>query len=183
MPLTLSWKWTAARGVCAMLFGIAAIAWPAKTLAVIVLAFGAYALVDGCYLCLSALSARRDDRTWGMYLSAGFAGAIVGIFILLVPAASLVLLLYAVAAWAFVKGVLEMIVAMRLRQLIESEWLYGLAGALSLALGAVIFLTPGVGAVVLLTWLALYSLLFGAVLIGLAFRLRRAQTHLVTLTP
>ena len=131
MPVKLSWKWTATRGALAMLFGIAAIAWPAKTLAVIALAFGVYALVDGCYLCVSAFSARGTERSWGMYLLAGVAGVLVGIFMLLVPAASLILLLYAVAVWAVVKGILEIVLAIRLRKIVEAEWLYGLAGALS----------------------------------------------------
>jgi uncharacterized membrane protein HdeD (DUF308 family) len=180
VPFKLSWKWTAARGALAVAFGVAAIAWPAKTLAVIVVAFGAYALVDGCYLCVSALSA-RGERNRGMYLAAGLAGTLLGIFMLAVPTTSLVLLLYAVAAWAILKGILEIIVALRLRALIEGEWLYGLAGALSLALGVIIFASPSLGAVVFLTWLALYALLFGAVLIGIALRLRRAQLHLATL--
>jgi uncharacterized membrane protein HdeD (DUF308 family) len=166
----------ALRGALAVLFGIAAIIWPAKTLAVLVITFGAYALIDGCYLCFSALRARDEERSWALYLVAGLVGALVGILMLGLPGVSIVVFLMAVAAWAIVKGVFELVAAVKLREVLRGEWLYVIAGALSVAFGLLVFFSPGLGAAVLLTYLALYALLFGVLLIGLAFRLRRAQT-------
>lgn len=178
MPVKLSWKWMALRGALAVLFGISAIVWPAKTLAVLVIAFGGYALIDGCYLCVSALRARDDKPSSGMHLMAGFTGALIGTLILVVPGVSVILFLSAVAVWAIVKGVFEMVSAFRLRKVIQGEWLYVIAGALSVAFGVFVVASPGVGAMVLFTCLALYVLLFGVLMIGLAFRLRRVQSIL-----
>ncbi|MGA2500739.1 MAG: DUF308 domain-containing protein, partial [Tepidisphaeraceae bacterium] len=47
------WWVYAVRGIAAILFGIMALIWPAPTLAVLVLLFGAYAFVDGIALLVA----------------------------------------------------------------------------------------------------------------------------------
>ncbi|RIK43843.1 MAG: hypothetical protein DCC55_04665 [Chloroflexi bacterium] len=47
--LARNWWLLLIRGVLAVIFGILALVWPGITLAVLVLLFGAYALVDGIF--------------------------------------------------------------------------------------------------------------------------------------
>src|SRR5688572_19897553 len=175
MPVKLNWKWLALRGGLAVLFGIVAITQPAATFAAVVTVFGIYALVDGVYLCVSALRARNEEPNWWMYLLGGMVGTLIGVVTLIMPGITGLALLYAVAGWAVVKGIVEMIAAFRLRKVIDGEWLYFFAGALSLILGFYMLARPAIGAVVLLTWLAFYALVFGIMLIAVAMRLRKAQ--------
>jgi uncharacterized membrane protein HdeD (DUF308 family) len=46
--LTRHWWVIAFRGLAAIAFGILAFVWPGMTLGVLVILYGAYALVDGC---------------------------------------------------------------------------------------------------------------------------------------
>jgi len=78
-------------------------------------------------------------------------------------------LVFIVAAWALVSGVVSVVAAFRLD---DGRWLMGLAGVVSVALGLLLFLVPVTGAVVLTWWLGAYALVFGAALTGLAIRLR-----------
>jgi uncharacterized membrane protein HdeD (DUF308 family) len=55
--------------------------------------------------------------------------------------------------------------------------LLGLGGLVSVAWGVLLFVAPVVGVVVLAWWLGAYALLFGAVLLALAFLRGAARSH------
>jgi uncharacterized membrane protein HdeD (DUF308 family) len=48
------------------------------------------------------------------------------------------------------------------------------AGAASILFGVLLFAAPGPGAIVLAWWIGAYIFIFGLLMLGLAFRLRRA---------
>jgi uncharacterized membrane protein HdeD (DUF308 family) len=61
------WWVVAVRGVAAVLFGLMAVIWPAITVTVLVLLFGAYALVDGVLALATAIFGGRSAegrRPW-----------------------------------------------------------------------------------------------------------------------
>ena len=55
------------RGILAVIFGIMALAWPGLTLEVLILFFGAYALVEGGVNILYAIR-NRAFQGWWMHL-------------------------------------------------------------------------------------------------------------------
>jgi uncharacterized membrane protein HdeD (DUF308 family) len=77
-----------------------------------------------------------------------------------------------IAAWALVTGILEIVAAVRLRKVIRGEWLLALTGVASILLGALLIAMPLTGALALALLMGAYALVFGVLLIALAFRLR-----------
>jgi uncharacterized membrane protein HdeD (DUF308 family) len=69
-------------------------------------------------------------------------------------------------------GILEIIAAIKLRKEISNEWLLVLAGVASSAFGIVLPLQPAAGALVLIWWIGAYAIIFGILLVVLAFRMR-----------
>ena len=59
------------RGVLAILFGIAAYAWPGMTLVTLLTLFGAFALVDGSSMCSTRSAGARRTNTGGCCCSKG----------------------------------------------------------------------------------------------------------------
>jgi uncharacterized membrane protein HdeD (DUF308 family) len=174
MLRTLAQNWWAIvlRGVCAVLFGVGAFAWPGITLAVLILLYGAYALVEGVLAVAWALIGRQAGPfPWGVLL-AGLAGVAVGVVTFLYPGITALALLYLIAAWAIVRGIFEIIAAIHLRKEIDNEWLLGLSGLLSVALGAVLMVAPGAGVMAVLWWIGGFSIVFGVLTIMLGFRLK-----------
>jgi uncharacterized membrane protein HdeD (DUF308 family) len=164
------------RGILAIAFGVLAFLWPGLTLEVLVLLFGAYALLDGVAAIIIGLTGRgvQDNRLWLML--GGVFGVLIGVLTFVWPGVTLLALLYFIAAWAIVTGVFSIVAAVQLRKEIENEWLLGIAGALSILAGLYMAAFPGAGAIALLWLIAAYAIIFGVLLIGLALRLRGMST-------
>ncbi len=172
--LRANWGWIALRGVAAIVFAAVAFAWPGITLVVLTLFWGAYAFVDGVFALIAAFRMRDQGRpVWGWVLI-GLLGIAAGIVAFVMPGMTALLLLLFIAAWAIVIGILQIIVAIRVRKDISNEWLLILSGAISVLFGLVMIFSPGAGALAVVWAIAAYAALFGVMLVALALRLRRA---------
>jgi uncharacterized membrane protein HdeD (DUF308 family) len=180
MLRTLAQNWWAIvlRGVVAVLFGLAAFAWPGLTLAVLVLLFGAYALVEGVLAVLWAVANRSAGAfPWGVLL-AGLAGIAFGVITLLSPGLTALAVLYLIAIWAIVRGIFEIVAAVHLRREIDNEWLLGLSGLLSVLLGLFMIMAPGAGALAVVWWIGAFAIVVGVLTIILGFRLKSVKDRL-----
>jgi uncharacterized membrane protein HdeD (DUF308 family) len=167
-----NWWMLLVRGVAAVLFGIAVLVWPDIALTVLVLLWGAYALVDGGFAIVMGVQGRTHYRDWWVTVLEGVVSIIAGIVALLWPGVTAVAMLYVVAAWAIITGVLEIVAAIQLRKEISGEFWLGLGGVLSVGLGVLLAVYPGAGMVSLLVVLGIYAIVFGVALIILSFRVR-----------
>ena len=168
---TTNWWAIVLRGVVGLLFGVAALVWPALTLTVLLALFAAFTLVDGAFALVAVLFGRAKGRWW-VQLVEGLISIAAGLVTLAVPGLTAVAFVLVVAAWAVLSGIFRIVMAIRLRKEIDNEWLLALGGVLSLVLGIVFFARPGVGILSMVWVLGLYALLFGLTLIVLGFRLR-----------
>jgi uncharacterized membrane protein HdeD (DUF308 family) len=180
--LTRNWWALALRGILAILLGLAAIVLPGVTLAVLITLFGAYAVVDGVLAIIAGVrAAERHERWWSPVLK-GLAGIAAGVMAFIWPALTALALLYLIAGWAIVTGVLEVVAAVHLHRA-HGEWLLIINGVLSILFGLLIVVWPGAGLITLLWMIGVYAVIFGATLLVLAFRLRRLHGRHAPATP
>lgn len=170
--LARNWRFIVLRGLAGLVFGLLVLFSPAIGLAALIVLFGAYALVDGVFAMVSAIVHRRDERGWGALLLGGAVGVAIGIFTILMPNVTALVLLYLIAAWAVVTGVVEIAAAVRLRKVITGEWALMAAGLLSVVVGVVLSLFPGAGALAVTLWIGAYAFVLGLMLVALGVRLR-----------
>ena len=170
--ISRDWWVYAVRGIAAILFGIMAVVWPAPTLAVLVLLFGAYALVDGVALLVAL--ARGDVlaryHKWATALM-GVLGIVVSIVTLAWPGITALTLLYLVAFWAIGTGILQIVAAIEFRREIDGEWFLVLGGVISTVFGSVLVAFPGAGLLSLVWLVGFWAELFGFSSLGIAYRL------------
>jgi uncharacterized membrane protein HdeD (DUF308 family) len=172
-----AWWLVLLRGIAAIVFGVLAFAWPGLTLVTLVLLYGAFALVDGVLAIWAAFTgSAKPLPTWWLIL-AGIAGIGAGIVTFMWPGVSAIVLVMFIGAWALVHGIFEIIGAIKLRKEIDNEWWLILAGLLSVAFGLLVLAAPGAGALGLIWAIAAYSIVFGAMLVGLSLRLRKHKDH------
>jgi uncharacterized membrane protein HdeD (DUF308 family) len=170
--LARSWWLVALRGAAALVFGLLTLFNPAVTLAVLVLFFGAYALVNGAFTITEAVASRGSEPNWAAHMVSGVVSVIIGLLTFFMPGVTGLVLLYFIAAWAIVTGLAEIIAGIRLRKVITGEWFLVLAGVLSVVFGLMLIVFPRAGALAVALWIGAYATIFGMLLIALGLRLR-----------
>jgi uncharacterized membrane protein HdeD (DUF308 family) len=170
--LSRTWWLLLLRGLAAIAFGTLTWFRPGISLAALVLLFGVYALADGVLGVGTAISGRKEHEHWWVLLLWGLVSIGVGVLALLAPGVTALALLFYIAIWAIAAGVLEIVAAVRLRKEIEGEWLLLLGGLVSVAFGLILMARPAEGALALLWLIAGFAVIFGALLVVLAFRVR-----------
>ena len=168
--LARHWWVIGLRGLAAILFGVLAFVWPGMTLAVLVLLFGAYALVDGVLTLIAAFRGGVQHRI--VMLVEGVVSVLAGLAAFVWPGLTALVLLYIIAFWAIVTGVLEIVAAIRVRRAISNELGLVIGGVLSVVFGVVLLIAPGAGALAVIFLIGAYAVVFGIALLGLAWRLR-----------
>jgi uncharacterized membrane protein HdeD (DUF308 family) len=78
---------------------------------------------------------------------------------------------------------MEVIGAIRLRQVIQNEWALIFSGVLSVIFGALLIAQPGAGALAVVWLIGIYAVIFGVAMLALAWRLRGLQQHTPEMTP
>jgi uncharacterized membrane protein HdeD (DUF308 family) len=144
--LARNWWLLVVRGVLAVIFGILAFALPGPTVLALVILFAAYMAVDGIMAIVLAIRRAQQRREWWALVLEGIAGLAVAVITVIWPDVTALALLYLIAAWALVTGVMEIVAAVRLRKVIRGEFFLGLAGVASIAFGIIAIVFPRQGA-------------------------------------
>lgn len=161
------------RGVACIIFGLLALAWPGHTLRILLLLFAGYLLAEGVIDVASSIGNIRRDRDWWIHLLRGVFCTILGAVTLLAPFVTAVVLIWYVATWLLVIGVLEIIAGIRLRKQIKGEGWYIAGGILSILIG-MLFLASPVSSALSLVWiLGIYFLIAGIFFISAYSRIRK----------
>jgi uncharacterized membrane protein HdeD (DUF308 family) len=174
---TVSGNWwaLAVRGVAAVLIGLAALAWPGLTLAVLIVLYGAFAVVDGGFAIVAGLRSTGGARRW-LLLAEGALGLLAGLVALFWPGLAAVVALYVFSFWAIFGGLLRILGAILLRREIDNEWTMALGGALWVLIGIILAVLPGAGLLALAWVIGVLTLAMGVTLIIQAFRVRGQST-------
>ena len=169
--LAQNWWAVAIRGVCGIIFGLIALFLPGATILTLVLFFSAYMLVDGIFGVVAAVRAASHHQRWGLLVLEGVLNIAVGVIAFIWPGLTAVTFVLLIAARAIVTGVLEIVAALRLHPEYGRWWLI-LSGAASVIFGVLLVVAPLAGVIVVTWWIGAFALIFGIMLLVLAFRLR-----------
>lgn len=181
--LTRNWWVFLVRGLCAIAFGVTAFALPGVTILVLVMLYAAHALVDGVTAIVLAFGSRHQQEGWWAMLVVGIIGVLAGVGTFFWPEITVTVLLTFVAMWCIARGIFEIIAAIRLRKVIENEWVLGLAGAVSLAFGIALLAWPQAGLVTIAWLIGANAIAFGILSLILAFRLKSMRDRHSTQHP
>lgn len=163
-----------AQGVLAILFGIAALFWPGLTATLFIGLFGIFALVWGLILVINSFLGIGRKSLW--WLEAILAVLLVGlgVYLLRNPEVTGAVIILLVGFTLIAKGLADIITGLfsKDREVTDDKWLFVIGGVLGLVLGVVVLVHPVATGLVFVWALGLYAVLYGALNIALAFRVR-----------
>ncbi len=168
------------RGALGLVFGIVLLAFPSISLRALVLVFGAYAFIDGIVMIGTAVGGPVVKNRGWLALH-GVLSVATGVLVWAWPGISALALLYVIGAWALGIGALQ--VGMSFGTLVRSEdrAMLVLNGLIGIAFGTIMFVSPGAGALALLSLIAAFAIVVGIALMATAVRIwnggRKVDEH------
>ncbi|HET8998538.1 MAG TPA: HdeD family acid-resistance protein [bacterium] len=171
------------RGVVAILFGVLAFLRPSITLEALVLLFAFWALFDGVLALIGSVGAAEAHEPWWPLVLIGLLGIAAGVATLKWPGITALALLLVIAYWSIFRGILEIVGAVRLRDLIQGEGWFIVGGLASIAFGVLLIIYPGSGLLAVVWLIGIYAVIFGIAQLMLGFRLKNLAGELPAPTP
>jgi uncharacterized membrane protein HdeD (DUF308 family) len=166
------WWALAIRGALAILIGLIAFIMPGAFALGIAVLFGVFMLLNGIFATYAGIQARNTVRHWWAFLLEGLTGIVAGLLTILFPLLGVLVFIYFIAAWALITGLMQIMAAIRLREQIEGEWRMALSGVLSIVFAVLLAIWPESGAIAVSWLIGAYAILFGVILLALAFHLK-----------
>ncbi len=165
-----SWWAVGLRGIIAVAFGLICLIVPGGAILALVLFFSAYMLVDGVFALASGIKAARNGERWGLLILEGIVDLAAGAIAFLWPQITALAFVILIGVWAIISGALMLGAALTLK-LNHGRWWLALGAIASIIFGILLLVSPIVGAVVLTWWIGAYAIVFGVMLLVLAFQL------------
>ena len=153
------------RGVLAIAFGIFMLIWPLRTLAVLILLFGIFAIANGFVALIGAFQSGRERQDRWLHAIYGVFSILTGIAAFVWPGRTALTFLVIIAIWAIVTGILEIAAAFPLRQAGADTWLLVASGAISLLFGIFLLLSPQIGLLTLVWVIGVYAIIYGVLML------------------
>lgn len=166
------WGWVLGFGIVTVIVGIAALAWPGRTLVVVAVLFGIQLIVMGIFRFASAIAS--DDLTGGSRVLLALLGVlslIIGLYAVRHVLITLLALAVLLGIFWIVSGAVELFMALSHREMRHRGW-NSVLGAISVLAGIVVLAIPGISLLVLAVVLSVWLVVLGVMQISIAVRIR-----------
>jgi uncharacterized membrane protein HdeD (DUF308 family) len=166
------WGWVLAFGIITLALGVLALVWPGRTLVVLAVLFGIQLIVMGIFRFAAAFAS--DDVSGGSRVLLALLGVlslIIGLYAVRHILLTLLALALLLGIFWIISGAVEVFMALSHREMQHRGWNV-VMGIISVLAGIVVLAYPGISLLVLAIVVGIWLIVFGAMEIGLAWRIR-----------
>jgi uncharacterized membrane protein HdeD (DUF308 family) len=157
------------RGALAIAIGLGTLAWPDRSLAVLLLFVATWFFADGVIALLQAFTSARPR--WPHVLDASLSLA-AGSFAVSYPRMAGTVLTLTIAGWLLAKGITQTVIAIRFGGTHAAAWLLGVVGITTAGFGAFLAHDPA-GAAGSIALISGFAVLLGLSFVALAWWFER----------
>src|SRR6266581_5690399 len=166
------WGLVMAFGIITLLVGVLALVCPGRTLIVVAVLFGIQLIVMGIFRFIAAFAAGDvGGGTRVLFALLGVLSLIIGLYAVRHVLITLLALALLLGIFWIVSGAVELFTAISHREMQSRGW-NTVMGIFSILAGIVVLVYPGISLLVLAVVLGIWLLVFGAMQITVAFRIR-----------
>jgi uncharacterized membrane protein HdeD (DUF308 family) len=133
-----------------------------------------YVIVQAILAFVAAFG-NRMEKSWWILLLEGLAGIAAGIIAFIWPELTAVILLVLIAVWAILTGILEIGADVQLRKELKGEWVLAVIGVVSVLIGLILIINPGVGLLAVVWLIGVYAIIYGALLSYLGIKVGKLK--------
>ena len=163
------WWVPLSRGILAILFGVLVLAWSGISVLVFLALIAAFWIVEGaCSMYYATVAKNRGWPFWG-----GLISVAAGVAAIAAPGVAAISILVIIAAWAIVRGLLDIYAAIKFHREIDFEWWLALSGVVSLLFGVLVLRNPAAGALAMATLIGAFVIVLGIALVLAGLRIRQ----------
>lgn len=170
------WGVVSLLGVLSAGIGIATLAWPGRTLVVLVALLGIHLLIFGA-LRLAWVAIDPGASRRALVAGLGAIGVVVGLVVLARPFRTLGVLAVILGTYWLVSGLIDLFTALRDRELVNRT-MVGLLGAVSALAGAFVIAWPEATLLAVAVIAGVHLIAAGLILITLGLRIRRLDNDI-----
>jgi uncharacterized membrane protein HdeD (DUF308 family) len=168
-----SWHTVLAAAILMLAVGVILVAWPGATLIIVAVLLGAALVITGIYRFIGGIADKDiSGGTRAAYIVIGLLAIFVGLYCLRHRDVSVFLLALLVGIFWIMHGFTDLAVAASSPPRTGRGWLV-LSGIVGIGAGAVVLFWPGISLQIMLWVLGIWLIVYGVILAGLAFHLRR----------
>lgn len=167
------WYWTVVRGVLAIVFGTVALLAPISTAVSLAVVVAIFAVVDGIFEIIDGIRHRAYGGA-GLRVLQGVLTLGFGVVLVVWPEITTLAIIWTIAVWAVVVGIIQVVVALSLRRVAGSGWGWGVvSGLVSVIFGGLVLARPAAGLVSIIWVLGVFAIMLGVLLVGFGLQVRR----------
>ncbi len=171
------WGALAFRGMLAILFGLAAVFWPAITLVTLVYLFSAFIVASGLISLVSGLIGVFNNK--GSLLGRALAVALgvvelgVGVYLLRHPTIAFATFILIIGIVLVVRGLIEVFGGLFEEEVATHKTVSVILGLISVVAGIAVLLQPASAGIAFVWILGLYALITGPIIVALSYDMKR----------
>jgi uncharacterized membrane protein HdeD (DUF308 family) len=166
------WK-TLLGGILVVAFGVITLLRPGAAISALLIMFGVFAVAVGIFTIVASIAHRKEYTRWWLALIGGILGIAIGVISFGRPFLTGLFLLYLIGSWAFVTGILSIVVSIRMRKIVKGGWMLTVSGILSVVFSIFILIFPGLAAISMIWVVGVYAVMYGVLLIIHSFQAKR----------
>jgi uncharacterized membrane protein HdeD (DUF308 family) len=170
-----NWLTFLINGIIALIIGLLLLFVPNETILTITKYFAILLMIAGVVLLSVAIRNLRSDLPYILLMAEAVAAILIGLLLIIYTRQSLEMFVILMGIWALIIGIVQMILAVRLKEKIGNYSLLLINGILTAALGIMLFFNPFQSLIVLGYIVGVLAVGVGILLIYFSVRIKTIE--------